>query len=286
MKKKQQEIKDFKKLSLRVEKYIISPFGGIDLDKLTAPMIIEAWSSAEQAGKIYTLKTMSNYLADLATIMLNIGRVKNVNNIFHIADYYVRPPVEQRPTIDPDHLSDFFTAYFNKKQNYTVAYDLMLLTFYTLLRQQEITYLQWDWIKPSYIEIPAEVMKMKRPHRVPLTNQIKEILNNIPSVSKYVFPSPFMKNQDTTVSKETLNRSLKRLGFQNILCAHGIRSIGSTWLAKQNFKKEFREACLAHKTGGKVELSYQNYDFISVKFRVEDPTVAGTKNKKYFVACS
>lgn len=61
MKKKQQEIKDFKKLSLRVEKYIISPFGGIDLDKLTAPMIIEAWSSAEQAGKIYTLKTMSNY---------------------------------------------------------------------------------------------------------------------------------------------------------------------------------------------------------------------------------
>lgn len=132
MKKKQQEIKDFKKLSLRVEKYIISPFGGIDLDKLTAPMIIEAWSSAEQAGKIYTLKTMSNYLADLATMMLNIGRVKNVNNIFHIADYYVRPPVEQRPTIDPDHLSDFFTAYFNKKQNYTVAYDLMLLTFYTL----------------------------------------------------------------------------------------------------------------------------------------------------------
>ena len=34
------------------------------------------------------------------------------------------------------------------------------------------------------------------------------------------------------------------------------------WLAKQNFKKEFREACLAHKTGNVVELTYQNYDFI------------------------
>ena len=140
--KKQQEIIDFKKLTYRVEKYIISPFGGIDLDKLTAPMVIEAWSSAAQDGKIYTLKAMSNYLADIATMMINIGRVKNVHNIFHISDYYVRPPAEQRPTIDSDHLSDFFTAYFNKKQNYTVAYDLMLLTFYTLLRQQEITYLQ------------------------------------------------------------------------------------------------------------------------------------------------
>lgn len=262
MKKKQQEIIDFKKLTYRVEKYIISPFGGIDLDKLTAPMVIEAWSSAAQDGKIYTLKAMSNYLADIATMMINIGRVKNVHNIFHISDYYVRPPAEQRPTIDPDHLSDFFTAYFNKKQNYTVAYDLMLLTFYTLLRQQEITYLQWDWIKPTHIEIPAEVMKMKRPHRVPLTNQIKEILNNIPAVSKYIFPSPFKNKQGKTINKETLNCSFKKLGFQNILCAHGIRSIGSTWLAKQNFKKEFREACLAHKTGGQVELSYQNYDFI------------------------
>lgn len=262
MEKKQQEIIDFKRLSQRINKYIIEPFGGIDLDKLTAPMVIEAWKILEKEGKIHTLKRMSNYLANIATMMLNIGKVNNVNNIFHISKFYVSKPTEHYPTIDPNHLTDFFTAYFKKKQTYTVAYDLMLLTFYTLLRQQEIVSIQWDWIKSSYIEVPAEVMKMKTSHRVPLTSQIQEILNKIPKISKYVFPSPFSQNHGKTVNKETLNNSFKKLGFKTILCAHGIRSIGSTWFAQQNFKKEYREACLAHKTGGKVELSYQNYDYI------------------------
>lgn len=262
LEKKKSEVIDFDNLKYKINKYIIKAFGGVELEKLTAPMVIEAWKVHEYEQRMYTLKICSNYLAKIAKLMINIGKVKQTNNIFNISSYYVRGKVTHRATIDPGHLADFFTAYFSKRKVFSQSYTLLKLSFFTLLRQQELIYMNWDWIRGPVIEIPAEVMKMKRPFRVPLTTQIVRELNAIPKISHLVFPAAWDSSKQRTLNKETLTKSLNKLGFQNILSAHGIRAVGSTWLAKQNFKKEFREACLAHKTGNVVELTYQNYDFI------------------------
>lgn len=262
LRKKKGEILDYKRLEYRVKKYIITPLGGVELEKLTAPMVINAWKEFEIEQRGYTLKAISNYLANITKLMVNIGKIKQPNNIFNIASYYTRQAVVHRSTIDPQNLSDFFTAYFNRKKTYSTAFTLLKLSFYTLLRQQELVYMRWDWINGQVIEVPAEVMKMKRGFRLPITSQIEEELKTIPKISEFVFPAAWDHTNGKTINKETLTKSLNKIGFKDILSAHGIRAIGSTWLAQQNFKKELREACLAHKTGSIIELSYQNYDFI------------------------
>lgn len=262
LRKKEKEIDSSAKVRMQVTKHIINKFGGRDMSKLTAPMIIRAWSDLEEDGKYDILKRLSRYIKHIATFAINTGLVDSIHNLQNIADYYPAPKVQHRPTIPPEQLTKFFEDFYSRKINFGTSYDLLRGTFYTLLRQKELTSLQWDWIKGDYIEIPAEVMKMRRPHRVPVTRQLKELLNGIPRFNDYIFASPYANLDGEPVNRTTLNRALSRAGYKDILCAHGIRAIGSTWFAQQGIPRPVRESCLAHITGSQVELAYQNYDYL------------------------
>lgn len=75
-------------------------------------------------------------------------------------------------------------------------------------------------------------------------------------------PQILKGRKDRPCSKSLVLWCFSEVGFSKVLTPHGIRSIGSTWFAQQNVRREVRESCLAHKTGSVVELSYQNYDYI------------------------
>ena len=261
--KKSQEVESWQPIEKRVKRHIVSKLGGVAMSDLTAPMLIKAWEPLEKAKKYETIKRLCRYVRETASFMVNTGRVENIHSLGSIFDNYPASKVRHRPTIPPAALTDFFYEFYEKKVSYGLAYDLLRASFYTLLRQQEVTRMKWDWIKDGIIEVPAEIMKMRRPHRVPVTTQMERLLAEIPQLNEYVFASPYRLNQGLPAHKETLNKSLIKLGFKDILCAHGIRAIGSTYLAQQGVERSVREACLAHLTGTSTELAYQNYDYIN-----------------------
>ena len=260
--KKSKEIESWERTQKLLERHVISKLGAVSMADLTAPMLIKAWSDLEEAGKMDTIKRLCQYMRQISTFVVNTGRVEVMHNLSAIGDNYPAPKVTHRATIPPSELTNFFRTFYSHRIDFGIGYDLLMATFYTLLRQQEVTRMEWDWIKSDYIEIPAGVMKMKRPHRVPISKQLNEVFNNVPELNQYVFASPYYCLQGKPVSKETLNKALRRAGFKDKLCAHGIRAIGSTWFAQQGIDRTIRESCLAHITGSKSELAYQHYDFL------------------------
>ncbi|MBD3679744.1 MAG: integrase arm-type DNA-binding domain-containing protein [Rhodobacteraceae bacterium] len=107
-------------------------------------------------------------------------------------------------------------------------------------------------------EVPAARMKMKRPHRVPLSARAIEILAEAEKIrdgSGLIFPSPRGK----VLSDMTLSKLIKELGFEADV--HGFRTSFRTWAQEQtNFPREVAEAALAHKVGDAVEQAYARSD--------------------------
>ena len=116
---------------------------------------------------------------------------------------------------------------------------------------------------------PANRMKAKREHRVPIIQPMLNLLQHDGSKSGLVFPS----RNNTPVSDMTLSAVMKRmhkaddLGFldrdnQRPAVPHGLRSTFRDWVAETGQSREAAELQLAHKFGSKVEHSYYRTDLL------------------------
>ena len=101
-------------------------------------------------------------------------------------------------------------------------------------------------------EIPAEKMKKRRPHAVPLSRQAVALLEGLRSLTgrwPYVFPSA--RNDGRPMSENAVRVALRSMGFSNEeMTAQGFRSLGSTALNTLGYRADVIEAALAHIQGG------------------------------------
>ena len=138
-----------------------------------------------------------------------------------------------------------------------LALEFLVLT---AARSGEVREARWDEIDMAGAvwEIPASRMKMKRPHRVPLSPRALEILREAEAFrdgSGLIFPSPRGK----ALSDMTLSKLVKELGFEADV--HGFRTSFRTWAQEcTNYPREVAEAALAHAVGDAVERAYARSD--------------------------
>ncbi len=108
--------------------------------------------------------------------------------------------------------------------------------------------------------IPAEKMKKRVPHIVPLSTQAVAILRDLHALTgdgKYVFPST--RSSSRPMSENTVNGALRRLGYtKDELTGHGFRSMASTLLNEQGWHRDAIERQLAHAERDAVRAAY-NY---------------------------
>jgi len=143
---------------------------------------------------------------------------------------------------------------------------------HVFVRPGELRFMEWSEIdfNEQMWSIPAAKMKTRLPHLVPLSRQSLALLHDIQPLTgrfKYVMPGARDKNQP--LSDATYNAVLRRLGFstQDDICAHGFRSVGSTFLHEMGFPSEAIEVQLAHKIGG-VKGVYMRGQFLDVRVRM------------------
>ena len=140
-----------------------------------------------------------------------------------------------------------------------------------MVRPSEAAGTRWDEIDididididNSLWNIPAERMKKKKSHTVPLSPQcveLLELMKPISSRSEFVFPSD--RNLKTHTNAQTANTALKRMGFDKQLVAHGLRALASTTLNEQGFDADIIEAALAHTGNNEVRNSYNRAEYI------------------------
>lgn len=136
---------------------------------------------------------------------------------------------------------------------------------HTMTRPSEAATARWDEfdLEEKVWTIPAEKMKKRRTHTVPLTEQMLGVLEAMKPISghrPYVFPSDRepMKHCNT----QTANMALKRMGFANRLVSHGLRSLASTTLNEKGFEPDLIESALAHVDSNQVRSAYNRTDFL------------------------
>ncbi len=145
------------------------------------------------------------------------------------------------------------------KGSYCTAQALKLIPR-LFLRPVEIRSLKWEYIdfEQKMMIIPAQEMKRKREHLVPLAKQVSEHLKSIrdyTGYSQYVFPNE--RDASKPLSKNVLTNLLRNLGYSaDVMSAHGFRSSASTILHEQGWNSEIIETQLAHLTGTATSRAY------------------------------
>nr|WP_243730896.1 site-specific integrase [Rubellimicrobium sp. CFH 75288] len=136
-----------------------------------------------------------------------------------------------------------------------LAIEFLILT---ASRSGEVRAARWHEIMGGTWEVPAERMKMKRPHRIPLSRRALAVLaeaEKLRDASGLIFPSANGK----PLSDMTLSKLVKELGFEADV--HGFRTSFRTWAQERtNFPREVAELALAHVNKDRVEAAYARSD--------------------------
>lgn len=129
------------------------------------------------------------------------------------------------------------------------------MTPHVFVRPGELRRAEWDEfdIEKQVWSIPAEKMKMRRPHRVPLSKQVMAILEELDALTgdgKYLFPS--FRSRWRPMSENSINGALRRLGYsQEQMSAHGFRAMAATLLNEMGtWSADAIERQLAHQETG------------------------------------
>jgi integrase len=137
---------------------------------------------------------------------------------------------------------------------------------YTFVRPGELRKAEWSEIdtREALWKIPAEKMKMRRPHLVPLSRQALEVLEELRHItgqSRYLFPSP--RDLNRPMSDATVNAAIRRMGYsQQEFTGHSFRSMASTILHEHKWQPAVIERQLAHAERNTVSAAYNHAEYL------------------------
>jgi integrase len=156
------------------------------------------------------------------------------------------------------------------KQREGIAARALEFTILTAARTGEVIGATWDEVDPEHKTwtIPAERMKAKKEHRVPLSAPALEILNALPREegNEHAFIGP----RRDGLSNMAMASVLRRMKHDDIT-VHGMRSAFRDWAAERtNYPTEVVEQALAHTVGSKVARAYRRSDVLAKRARLMD----------------
>ncbi|WP_423958168.1 tyrosine-type recombinase/integrase [Citrobacter freundii] len=168
------------------------------------------------------------------------------------------------PFLTVEELPDFFKALSGYAGSPLVVLAARLLIL-TGVRTGELRGAFWSEfdLEKSVWEIPAERMKMKRPHLVPLSTQALEIVQQLKVMSgQYPLVFPGRNDPRKTMSEASINQVFKRIGYTGKVTGHGFRHTMSTILHEEGFNTAWIETQLAHVDKNAIRGTYNHAQYL------------------------
>ena len=252
-----------------LELHIFPTLGKAPIHKITALKAIEAIKPPSLKGNLETVKRLCQRLNEVMTFAVNSGLIA-ANPLAGISNAFQNPAKQHQPTIAPTELTTLMKALSRASIKLTTR-GLIEWQLHTMVRPGEAAGTRWDEIDllTKMWTIPAERMKKNKAHAVPLSPQALELLEVMRPISaqrEFVFPSA--RNPRTHAHPSTANMALKRMGFNKLLVAHGLRALASTTLNEQGFDPDVIESALAHTGKNEVRNAYNRAQYIERRIPV------------------
>lgn len=166
---------------------------------------------------------------------------------------------------EPKAVGDLLRALGGYSGTFPVKTALLLAPL-VFVRPGELRRAEWTEFNLAEREwrIPAERMKMRAPHIVPLADQAIALLQQLQGLTgggRYVFPS--IRSAARPMSENTVNAALRRLGYsKDQMTGHGFRSMASTLLNEQGWNRDAIERQLAHAERDGVRAAYNYAEYL------------------------
>lgn len=246
-----------------LEKDVFPAIGEISVQTLKARTIVEALEPIKARGALETVRRLVQRINEIMIYAVNTGLI-DANPASGVGMAFERPKKQNMPTLRPEELPKLMRSLVMSNLSITTR-CLIEWQLLTLVRPSEASGTQWAEIDfdLSLWVIPAERMKAKREHVVPLSKQALEILEVMRPLSanrQYVFPS--RNDPKQPMNSQTANAALKRIGYGGKLVAHGLRSIASTALNEASFNPDVIESALAHTDKNEVRRAYNRSTYL------------------------
>jgi integrase len=252
-----------KRLLPAMNLHVLPFIGGVPITQLSPPILKKCLMPLEDNGHHESLRKLLGWTNEVMNYSVNHGYVET-NRLQLLRKEFTAPTVVHRPTIRPEELPAFMRDLEQASISLQTDCAIRWLLF-TLVRPIEGASAEWSEIdlEKALWTIPAEKMKMRRDHIVPLVPQTLKVLEIMKSVSghrRFIFPSSIRPLEH--MNSETANAAIRRMGYRGKLVAHGLRALGSTTLNEQGFNPELIEISLAHVDKNSIRAAYNRGEYI------------------------
>ena len=247
----------------RLENHIFPKLGPRPIADITAPDILAMLRVVEGRGTLELARRLMQYCGQIFMYAIVTGRAQR-NPVPDLRGALKTPVVKHYSFLQETDLPPYLKkveAYDGSLQT-KLALRFLMLTF---VRTKELRGAQWqeiDWEKAEW-RIPAERMKMKELHVVPLSSQAIALLRELEKLSghrQYIFPNEH--NPTTFMSENTMLYALYRMGYHSRTTGHGFRSTASTILNENGFHADVIERQLAHNERNSVRAAYNHAQYL------------------------
>ncbi|EHR1600403.1 tyrosine-type recombinase/integrase [Salmonella enterica] len=246
-----------------LEKDVFPAIGETPVQQIKARTLVEALEPIKARGALETVRRLVQRINEIMIYAVNTGLI-DTNPASGIGMAFEKPKKQNMPTLRPEELPKLMRSLI--MSNLSVSTRCLIeWQFLTLVRPSEASGARWVEIDldAKLWTIPAERMKAKREHIVPLSPQALDILEVMKPISahrEHVFPS--RNDPKQPMNSQTANAALKRIGYGGKLVAHGLRSIASTALNEAGFNPDVIEAALAHSDKNEVRRAYNRSTYL------------------------
>ncbi|GLF16214.1 tyrosine-type recombinase/integrase [Pseudomonas aeruginosa] len=212
---------------------------------------MEFFKGMEQKGIIEQMGRVRRSCKEIYDLARVTGRAVH-NPLDGLSRFLQSKPAENYAHVGAKELPALLRAIAAYPHAHDVRLGLRLLML-TGVRPSELREARWEEFDrdAGLWHIPADRMKKRRPHTVPLSRQALEALEQLHTLSS-AYPLLFPGRNDRTKprSNMTFNMALRRMGYEGRQTGHGFRHIASTTLREHGFAKEHVEAQLSHVEDG------------------------------------
>jgi len=251
----------------RLEADIFPKVGALPIRTITPKQMLDALKQVEARGVLETNRRLKQYCSAIFRFGIASTYCEH-DPVASLRGALKAPPrPKHHKALKRSQVGDFLLRLDGYDGDKETAHAL-LLALLTVVRTKELRSAEWtefentENAKQALWRVPADRMKMREEHLVPLSRQAVAVLNELKKItghSRFLFPSG---SKEGVMSNNTMLFALYRLGFHGRTTTHGFRRLFSTEANEHGFDEDWIERQLAHDERDRVRGAYNAAQYL------------------------
>lgn len=246
--------------------------GSFPVSKISPQEVLAVLRKVEATGRYESARRMRSVLSRVFRYAIATARADR-DVAADLRGALITPKVRHLAAITTPREAGALLRAIDGYTGHEITAIALRLSPHLFVRPGELRKAEWEEIdiQAAIWSLPAEKMKMRRPHRVPLSQQALALLEELRPLTgdgRYLFPS--FRSPRQCMSENTINAALRRLGYsQEEMTAHGFRAMAATLLNEMGiWNPDAIEKQLAHLDSSMVRRAYTRGEYWDERVRM------------------